>query len=48
MHYDELEINDYPQVARQRASNRDPLVAIEEMTGAKLQALRVAFISRNG
>lgn len=48
MHYDELEINDYPQVARQRASNRDPLVAIEEMTGAKLQALRVAFNSRNG
>mmetsp|Transcript_47995 Transcript_47995/g.109176 ORF Transcript_47995/g.109176 Transcript_47995/m.109176 type:complete len:1407 (+) Transcript_47995:230-4450(+) len=34
---DELDINDYPQIARQKISHRDPLNAIEEMTGAKVQ-----------
>lgn len=37
MHMDELEINDYPQVARQRISHREPLQAIEELTGSKVQ-----------
>eukprot|EP00929_Paragymnodinium_shiwhaense_P047327 TRINITY_DN23_c2_g1_i1.p1 TRINITY_DN23_c2_g1~~TRINITY_DN23_c2_g1_i1.p1 ORF type:complete len:1441 (-),score=491.69 TRINITY_DN23_c2_g1_i1:25-4347(-) len=32
---DEFEINDYPQVARQRISHRDPMLQIEELTGAK-------------
>merc|ERR1719310_1130680 len=36
MHLEEFEINDYPQVARQRISHREPLLQIEEMTGAKL------------
>jgi len=34
---DELEINDYPQIARQKISHRDPLLQIEEMTGARVQ-----------
>eukprot|EP00931_Biecheleriopsis_adriatica_P052116 TRINITY_DN3029_c0_g2_i1.p1 TRINITY_DN3029_c0_g2~~TRINITY_DN3029_c0_g2_i1.p1 ORF type:complete len:1280 (+),score=456.61 TRINITY_DN3029_c0_g2_i1:132-3971(+) len=37
MYSDELEINDYPQIARQKISHRDPLVSIEEMTGARVQ-----------
>jgi len=35
-HLEELEINDYPQVARQKASHREPLLQIEEMTGCKV------------
>jgi len=35
MHMDEFEINDYPQIARQRISHREPLLAIEELSGAK-------------
>jgi len=35
MHMDEFEINDYPQIARQRISHREPLLAIEEISGAK-------------
>jgi len=42
---DELEINDYPQIARQKITHRDPLVAIEEMTGAKLQVKGQHFAS---
>jgi len=34
---DELEINDYPQIARQKISHKEPLLAIEELTGAKCQ-----------
>jgi len=34
---DEFEINDYPTVARQKISHKDPLLQIEEMTGAKVQ-----------
>merc|ERR1711879_339098 len=34
---DELEINDYPQIARQKVTYREPLLAIEELTGAKVQ-----------
>jgi len=37
MHMEELDINDYPQVARQKISHKDPLLQIEEMTGAKVQ-----------
>merc|ERR1712226_198498 len=33
---DEFEVNDYPQIARQRITHREPLLAIEEMTGARL------------
>lgn len=32
-----MEINDYPQIARQKISHREPLLQIEELTGAKLQ-----------
>mmetsp|Transcript_46116 Transcript_46116/g.107888 ORF Transcript_46116/g.107888 Transcript_46116/m.107888 type:complete len:1058 (+) Transcript_46116:122-3295(+) len=42
---DELEINDYPQIARQRITAREPLVAIEEMTGAKVQVKGQHFTS---
>ncbi|CAE7453529.1 unnamed protein product [Symbiodinium pilosum] len=42
---DELEINDYPQIARQKITHRDPLVAIEEMTGAKVQVKGQHFAS---
>ncbi|CAJ1358472.1 unnamed protein product [Effrenium voratum] len=45
MHMDELEINDYPQIARQKITHRDPLVAIEEMTGCKLQVRGQHFTS---
>eukprot|EP00971_Amphidinium_carterae_P169669 3361915-Amphidinium_carterae.1 len=31
---DEFEINDYPQIARQKISHREPLDHIKEMTGA--------------
>jgi len=41
---DELEINDYPTVARQKISHRDPLVSIEEMTGAKVQVKGQHFL----
>merc|ERR1712217_474748 len=34
-HMDEFEINEYPQIARQKISHREPLLAIGEMTGAK-------------
>lgn len=34
---DEFEINDYPQIARQKISHKEPLLAIEEMTGSKCQ-----------
>mmetsp|Transcript_83979 Transcript_83979/g.246261 ORF Transcript_83979/g.246261 Transcript_83979/m.246261 type:complete len:1529 (+) Transcript_83979:240-4826(+) len=37
MAIDELEINDYPTIARQKISHKEPLLAIEEMTGAKCQ-----------
>merc|ERR1719253_2488709 len=37
MHLEELEINDYPQVTRQNISKREPLLNIEEITGAKVQ-----------
>lgn len=37
MAMDELEINDYPTIARQKISHKEPLLAIEEMTGAKCQ-----------
>merc|ERR1719265_3038663 len=37
MFTDEFEINDYPTVARQKISHKDPLLQIEEMTGAKVQ-----------
>jgi len=37
MAIDELEINDYPQIARQKISHKEPLLAIEEMTGSKCQ-----------
>merc|ERR1719198_1731192 len=36
MHLEELEINDYPQIARQKITHREPLLQIEEMTGCKL------------
>ncbi|CAK9109280.1 DEAD-box ATP-dependent RNA helicase 42 [Durusdinium trenchii] len=45
MHSDELEINDYPQIARQKITHREPLVAIEEMTGAKVQVKGQHFAS---
>eukprot|EP00927_Polykrikos_kofoidii_P008085 TRINITY_DN13344_c0_g1_i1.p1 TRINITY_DN13344_c0_g1~~TRINITY_DN13344_c0_g1_i1.p1 ORF type:complete len:1557 (-),score=486.75 TRINITY_DN13344_c0_g1_i1:181-4851(-) len=32
---DEFPINDYPQIARQKISHREPLLQIEEMTGAR-------------
>jgi len=35
-HSQEVEINDYPQIVRQRVSTREPLLNIEELTGAKL------------
>jgi ATP-dependent RNA helicase DDX46/PRP5 len=34
-HVEEFEINDYPNIARQKISHREPLLAIEELTGAK-------------
>lgn len=34
---EELEINDYPTIARQKISHKEPLLAIEEMTGARCQ-----------
>jgi len=34
---EELEINDYPQIARQRVTTREPLLQIEELSGAKVQ-----------
>lgn len=37
MAMDELEINDYPQIARQKISHKEPLLAIEELTGSKCQ-----------
>mmetsp|Transcript_105612 Transcript_105612/g.298704 ORF Transcript_105612/g.298704 Transcript_105612/m.298704 type:complete len:228 (+) Transcript_105612:315-998(+) len=42
---DELEINDYPQIARQKISHKEPLLAIEEMTGAKCQVKGQYFAS---
>lgn len=37
MFMEEFEINDYPQIARQKISHKDPMLAIEELTGAKCQ-----------
>jgi len=36
MHMEEFEVNDYPEVARKRMTAREPLLQIEELTGAKL------------
>eukprot|EP00930_Biecheleria_cincta_P055169 TRINITY_DN4151_c0_g1_i1.p1 TRINITY_DN4151_c0_g1~~TRINITY_DN4151_c0_g1_i1.p1 ORF type:complete len:1282 (+),score=365.70 TRINITY_DN4151_c0_g1_i1:151-3996(+) len=41
---EELEINDYPQIARQKITHRDPLVAIEEMTGCRVQVRGQHFL----
>merc|ERR1712232_438596 len=45
-HLEELEINDYPQIARQKISHREPLLQIEELTGAKVQ-VKGQFFSSN-
>uniref|UniRef100_A0A7S3WIJ2 ATP-dependent RNA helicase PRP5/DDX46/KHDC4 KH domain-containing protein n=1 Tax=Strombidinopsis acuminata TaxID=141414 RepID=A0A7S3WIJ2_9SPIT len=37
MHMEEVEINDYPQIARQKISHREPLQQIEELTGSRVQ-----------
>jgi hypothetical protein len=42
---EELEINDYPQIARQKVSVREPLLQIEELTGAKVQIKGQYFAS---
>lgn len=42
---EELEINDYPQIARQRISAREPLLQIEELTSAKVQVRGQYFAS---
>jgi ATP-dependent RNA helicase DDX46/PRP5 len=44
MFCEELDINDYPQVARQKITHRDPLVAIEEMTGCRVQVRGQHFL----
>jgi len=45
MAMEELEINDYPQVARQKISHKEPLLAIEELTGARCQVKGQHFAS---
>lgn len=47
MHADELEINDYPQVARQQISHREKLDAIHELTGARCQVKGQHFANKD-